>query len=288
MKIAYLILSHAHPEHVIRLITRLRPVGALFVVHIDQRADPRVFQELQQYATMYDDVLLAARHRCYWGNYSLMEAEFECVRLALSSSRDFDYAMLISGQDYPIKDAAATTAFLKEHPLAEFIEAFSLEEANRWSGMAGPFQATSRVMHRHLYFRSRHVHVPLRRKFYRGWVPYGGSQWWCLTRTALTWIDRYRRDHPEIERYFRSVFIPDEAMMQTMMANSPFCDRLAPDLHYLDWERPNPKSPRTLVDEDFGRVMESSKLMARKLDPVASRVLLRRIDDEILGTTATE
>ena len=77
-------------------------------------------------------------------------------------------------------------------------------------------------------------------------------------------------------------------MMQTMMANSPFGDRLAPDLHYIDWERPNPKSPRTLVEEDFDRVVSSSKLMARKLDPLASRALLRRIDEEILGITSTE
>jgi len=282
MKIAYLILGHAYPEHIIRIIQTLRPTSAVFVVHVDERSDPSVMQALETYAGSCDDVVFAKRHRCYWGTYSLMEATFACIQVALEQTRPFDYGMLLSGQDYPIKNAAETAAFFERNAGMEFIEAFPLAKHNRWTEMAGPFQAMDKVTHWHLSLRSRRFHIRIRRSFYNGWEPQGGSQWWCLSRAALAWMWSYVRQHPAIVRYFRFVFIPDESMVQTLVANSPFRDKIAQDLHYIDWERPNPGSPRTLDDEDFDRLASSSRLMARKLHPEKSSRLLDRIDRELL------
>lgn len=282
MKIAYLILCHDFPKHIIRLIQALRPIGVLFVIHVDKRSDPAVMLELEMYARATNDVFLAKRYRCYWGTYSLMEATFACMQVALEQKCSFDYAMLISGQDYPIKNASQTNAFFEKHPDREFIEAFPLAKQNRWTEMDGPYQAIRKVAHWHPSFRGRRFHIRVRRSFYRGWEPHGGSQWWCLSREALAWVFSNIRKHPGAVRYFRFVFIPDESMIHTILGNSPYRGKIAEDLHYVDWERPNPSLPRMLDEEDFDLLKKTPRLMARKLHPKKSSGLLDRIDRELL------
>ncbi|SEF74190.1 Core-2/I-Branching enzyme [Bryocella elongata] len=284
MQLAYLILGHAHPGQIIRMIERLRPSASIFVVHIDARADAAVYDELAAYAVTVHDVLLAPRKRCYWGTYGIMEAAFACISTVLASGKPFDYAVLLSGQDYPIKRPQEIAAFFAQHAGAEFVEAFPLDKPNRWTPQGGQFQAMARVLHLTVNFRSRTLHIPLRRRFYKGWEPHGGSQWWALSRAAVEWIDSYRRSHPALERYFRYVFIPDEAMIQTMLANSPFRERIdGRAIHYIDWERPNPKLPRTLDEEDFERLRASECLFGRKMHPEMSATLLERVDADLLG-----
>jgi hypothetical protein len=288
MKLAYLILGHAHPEQIVRMIGALRPSASLFVVHVDRRADASVYREIERYAGTVDDVLLARRHRCNWGSYGIMRATFACVAALLESGVAFDYAALVSGQDYPVRNAAELAEFFEARAGREFIEAFPLAQPNRWTPQGGRFQAMSRVEWWTVFVRSRAFSFPAKRRFYMGWVPCGGSQWWCLSRAAVEWIDHYLREHPGLGWYFRFVFIPDEAMIQTMMANSPFRERISEEtLTYIDWERPNPKYPRTLEDdEDFARARKSGKLFARKMDPVRSKGLLARLDREVLRPVA--
>ena len=283
-KLAYLILGHAHPEQIVRLIEALRPSAALFVIHIDRRSDDSVMQALEAYAGTVQDVRFAVRHRCYWGSYGIMRATFSLIRTLLAQEVAFSYAALISGQDYPTASAERMAAFFAQRPEAEFIEAFSLVKPNRWTPHAGRFQSLNRVLNTTVWLRSRPFHLPLRRRFYAGWEPHGGSQWWCLSREAIVWLDRYVRQHAGLGWYFRLVFIPDEAMIQSMMANSPFAGRISDEtLTYIDWDRPNPKYPRTLDDEDLERLRASGKLFARKMHPERSRELMDRIDRELLG-----
>ena len=86
-------------------------------------------------------------------------------------------------------------------------------------------------------------------------------------------------------RHFRHVFIPDESLFQTVIANETrFSSRIVnDDLRHIDWERPNPKYPRTLDMEDFERLRNSPKLFARKFEMERSKELLDRIDAELLS-----
>src|SRR5689334_18627451 len=43
VRIAYIILAHRYPDHLIRLIERLSADGARFFVHIDRKAPAEVF-----------------------------------------------------------------------------------------------------------------------------------------------------------------------------------------------------------------------------------------------------
>jgi hypothetical protein len=283
MTIAYLILAHAHPEQLIRMMARLRVPGTTFAVHVDGRAEASVRAEVARCAAEHDDVLLAEPQRCYWGTYALVQATLECIGVLLASGRAFDYAVLLSGQDYPIKRPEHVANFFAEKQGAQFIEAFPLDAPNRWTPQGGRFQAMARVNRYTWTVRSRILQLPLPRRFPLGWRPHGGSQWWALSREALLWVLQTLRESPRVTRYFRHTFIPDEAMFQTMLANSPFAERMSAEtLHYIDWERPNPKYPRTLEEEDFDRLAASSALFARKMHPQRSAGLLERVDSQLL------
>ena len=284
MKIAYLILGHTAPLQIVRMIERLRAPGNTFVVHIDARVAGEVSDPIADYAATVEDVFFAPRESCYWGTYGIVAATFGAMRMLSGCGREFDYAVLLSGQDYPIKPADEIAAFFEGLGGAELIEAFPLDAPNRWTPQGGRFQALARVLHWTFSFRSKTLHVPVRRRFPLGWRPHGGSQWWCLTRGAVEWILATLQEKPGLARYFKYTFIPDEAMIQTMVANSPFAGRVsARQVHYIDWERPNPKYPRTLDDEDFDRLAGAPELFARKMNAEASAGLMDRVDGELLG-----
>ena len=287
MKVAYLIMGHRDPQQILRLMNALRSSAAFFVIHIDKRAADSVFAPLREYAAGRSDVFLAPRIRCYWGSFGIANAMVECVKTAVKAGAHFDYAILLSAQDYPIKRGDEIKGFLEKNQGAEFIESFELDKPNRWTSHAGPYQAMNRVGYWTFFLRSRPFHLRIPRRFPFGWRPFGGSQWWGLSRECVLYLENTFRTKPKVIRYFRHVFIPDESLFQTVIANETrFSGRIVNnDLRHIDWDRPNPKYPRTLDMEDFERLRDSPKLFARKFEIERSRDLLDRVDAELLSNS---
>jgi hypothetical protein len=110
----------------------------------------------------------------------------------------FDYATLLSGSDYPIKSNREIAAFLEQHRGEEFLESLLLTEPNRWSAYGGLYKTPEKVLCRHLRFRSRVWRLPGFRTMPDGMKPYGGSQWWTLSRAAMMHIAEVAKDRPEV------------------------------------------------------------------------------------------
>jgi hypothetical protein len=284
MTIAYLIMGHRNPGQIIKLMSALRDSPSFFVIHIDKRADDSVYAPLRDYAAHDPDVFLTKRIRCYWGGFGIANATIECIKMVVKTNRDFDYAILLSGQDYPIKSTGQIVAFFQKNKGNEFIESFALSKPNRWSDYGGHYQAMNRVQYWTFFIRGRTFHVRLRRKFPVGFEPHGGSQWWCLSKECIFYIESFIRKNPGFVRYFKQVFIADECFFQTIISNSAFRDRIVDDhLRYIDTEHPNPDVPRTLETSDFESLRRSPKIFARKFDPDRSKECLDLIDTELLG-----
>ena len=120
-----------------------------------------------------------------------------------------------------------------------------------------------------------------------GWIPCGGSQWWCLTRDAVAHVITLLDKNPKLKRFFQHTNVPDEIVFQTVLFNSPFADQIiSDDLHYIDWTRPNPNVPRTFVAEDVGNIAGSNKFFARKFDLARDSTIFDYIDQRFLGWNA--
>ena len=283
LKFAYFILCHKMPEQVIRLINRLSDGESFCVVHIDKRAAANVYDTLKDFSANAPNIYLTKRRRCYWGHFGIVQATISCIQIAMQLNLPFDYAFLLSGQDYPIKKSSHIKKFLSENMGREFIESFPLDKPNRWSNHGGPFNPVNRVQFWTIFLRSRYIQIKLKRNFPLGFRPHGGSQWWCLSRDCIKYLKTFIVENPSFVRYFRWVFIPDEIFFQSILSNSPYRDKIvSDDLRYADWDTPNPNYPRTLDISDLEKLKCSPDLFARKFDTDRSRELLNNLDNKCI------
>lgn len=287
MKIAYFILCHKDPDQVLRLIKRLDADDTLFVIHVDRRANI-AFETIRALTAGMRNVHFAKRHRCYWGKFGIVQATLACISEGLHHS--FDRAFLLSGQDYPIKSHQDIISFLGKYPRAEFIESFSLIEPNKWTTQTGMFGSNARARCIYLSVRGRTISPAIEWQLPLGLEPHGGSQWWCLTRAALEYVDRFTKAHPILRFHFSLKPIPDEMFFQTVLSNSPFKDDIEGSATFVDWSPPTPPYPKTLDIEDFDRLSaDASKLFARKFDlSEESEALRERIDLELTRAKGLE
>ena len=143
-----------------------------------------------------------------------------------------------------------------------------------------------RVENLHLAFRSRWIHVAVKRKLPNKFLLYGGSQWWTLSSDCIEWVVNFIKDNPRLVNYFRYTFIPDELFFHTIIMNSPFKDSVMNEnLRYIDFSRGNPNPPAVLHSEDFDDLPnDSNMLFARKFDIQRDSKILDLIDQKIINS----
>jgi hypothetical protein len=284
MTIAYLALAHDNPEQLDRLIRRL-PGESPVYIHVDARAADEVVDTAKRLLANRPRTHFVRRYRCYWGSFGIVRATLQMISDLLQSGEPFERAMLISGTHYPIATNAQIADLLAARPDAEFIESFSLLEPNRWDDHERLYSVPDRATRRHLRIHSRVQRIGGHRELPDGMTPFGGSQWWCLTRECLAHIDRYVADHPRYRRFGRLVFIPDEIFFHTIISNSPFGRHVAmDDLVYAIWNRPEPPFPAILRMGDLDGLLASPKPFARKFVASVDAAVMDAIDAHLDGT----
>lgn len=283
MKIAYIISAYKYPGQLVRLISRLDQEGATFFVHVDKKAADFVYQAVVEGTRPLPNVHFLKRYRCYWGGFGHVQATLEGFEEIFRRETSFDYAILLTGQDYPIKSNAYIRDFLLQNQGKSFLHHFPLP-TTEWedTGLA-------RIENWHLRWFGRHLVVPgsllpgLRRSLPEGLKPYGGSSYWCLARECVAYVYRFVRENPAYVRYFKTVDVPDEIFFQTILMNSPLAKSVVnDDLHYVVWQVPDSGSPEILRLEDFEQIARSPKLFARKFDATVDELVLDRIDLELV------
>ncbi|HXH82839.1 MAG TPA: beta-1,6-N-acetylglucosaminyltransferase [Candidatus Tectomicrobia bacterium] len=280
MNVAYLISAYKLPEQLVRLVRRLHGDSSWIAVHVDRKAPARVYVQMVEGVSDLDRVVFVDRHVCHWGGFGHVRATLTCLDALYASGAPFDYAVLLTGQDYPLRARAEIERFLAEANGRSYISHWPLPHA-AWAGRGG----LDRVERWHAVWR-RHLHValPLRRRLPGGLVPWGGSPYWCLARPAVDHVRQVLRTAPELVRHFEHVWIPDELFFQTIVVNSPLRDTVVNDnLRYVDWSRR--PAPAVLRRDDFEAMVGSRALFARKFDVTVDAEILDLLDRHADGRT---
>ncbi len=275
MRFAYIISAYHRLGQVTRLVKRLDTGNACFFVHVDKKTDGREYRQLV--ASLRDlPVHFLDRHTCHWGGFGHVRATLKGVDELCSGSIAFDYAILLTGQDYPIKPNSYIERFFEAQHPRSFMGVSSLP-SDSWSPRGG----LDRVEYRHLRFYGHHVQLPIKRSLPAGLRPHGGGAYWCISKECVDYVARFVAERPDVVSFFRRVDIPDEIFFHTILMNSPLSDTIVNDnLRYIDWT--SGIRPAILETSDFEALRNSPKLFARKFDVVRDANVLDMIDSELL------
>lgn len=283
MNVAYIILAHNNPAHLKRLVDRLNTDGASFFIHIDKKTDDATFGSI---TSLVDgpNIHFVKRHKCYWGDFSIVEATLECMNDILVSGIEFDYAMLLSGQDYPIQTAEEVNNFLLNSNDMSYIEVkpmkkHGLYRFEKWHYRIFQYKKTNASHVINKAWKVASSLIPIKRKIPRGFSPFCGSQWWCFTDECVKSIIEFVRENGQFVRFFKKTHIPDEMFFQTIIMNTQLRNKVISDhLHYIDWNRKSSRgSPAVLGKDDFEKMTTSGKLIARKFSD--DTVILDMLDN---------
>lgn len=292
MKIAYIISAYKYPELLVRLILRLNAVGVTFLIHFDRRTDNRQYCKIVHSLDHLSNVIFLERHQCYWGDMGHVNATIKGIKALVEKEIDFDYVVLLTGQDYPIQTNDKIQHFLQENDGKSFIEFFPVDLNSESDEPVSSTLWRSRLERWHVVLfgtlrpilPNRYISLPLKHHFPAGFQPFVGSSYWCLHRQCIEYIYNFIRCNKKFVSFFKFTSVSDEVFFQTILLNSYLKDSLVNDsMRFIRWTGEGwTGKPKTLEIADLEDIVLSSKLFARKVAPVESKELLDRLDKLIV------
>jgi hypothetical protein len=109
LKLAILLMVHSIDTAIgiERVMTRLYDPRHTFVIHVDGSADFRTLTLIRTIIRQFDpqgtNVFIIRTQHNLWGGISLIQTYLDMINKALTSGRDWDFAINFSGNCYPIK-----------------------------------------------------------------------------------------------------------------------------------------------------------------------------------------
>jgi hypothetical protein len=296
MKIAYIILAHKLPEQLVRLVLKLNTDGSSFFIHVDKKTDDETYRLMRDPVRAYENVRFLKRLVINYANFSHLLATLEGIQEVVASGVQYDYVILLTGQDYPIKSNEYIQQFLEERHGKSFIEYFSLPSSEHWQNEDGGLDRVN-YWHFNIFGRSfaflrkgqsgqSFLDLLLsslsriflaRRRLPLDYQLFGGSAYWCLSKECIEYLEKFIRENPGFVRFFRHVLIPDEIFIQTVLLNSHLRDTLVNDnMRCINWS--GNWHPDIFKMEDFNVFIKTDGLFARKFDMSVDSKVFDKID----------
>ncbi len=309
--IAYLVLSHAHPELVGRLSDRLLEGDDQCHVVVDH---DRSAQAVEPWLPCHPRLETRVSDRpAGWGGYGLVSAVLEALG-AIRRDLDPDWVVLLSGQDYPVKPPQELRHKLQSSSADVHLTILSQVPGHPVGGLAGwwhvryyfrwwtlprlppilPFRMNRLWVHavhrfsmaqRRLFLWSlprgsgTRIGVPRRQTPFSDTYPcWGAYQWLAVSRRALVTLERELSARPELVRLYKTSVIPDESMLQTVLLNARDLVTVEPNLTF---QRPTGEGDAHAADltlDDLPAILASGRHFARKMHPERSLTLMDTLD----------
>jgi hypothetical protein len=223
------------------------------------------------------------------GGYSQTEAVAGSLLEIFSRPCDFDYLMLLSGQDYPVKNNVFIQAFFERNKGKEFIKLFPLPAGKKARSQRLAFRLDRYCGYyfddvfqgSFLRFLNLASRLLPRKNFPKGYAPYFGPTYWQITRGCAEYLAEFIRNHPKFLTFFRFSLCSDECVFHTILLNSPFAACVVDDNHFhIDWGIDF--HPKVLTQEDFEKLKDPGIFFARKFDLSREPGILDLIDEKLL------
>jgi len=281
-QIAFILLCHKDPDAIIEQAGQLTAAGDVMAIHFDARAPRAAYDRIRAGLAGNPNVAFAKRRvRCGWGEWSLVEATLLAIEAAAETFSRATHFYMLSGDCMAIKSAAYAHAFLDADDV-DYIESVDFHD----SGWIKTGIKEERLTFRH-WFNERsqkrlfYWSLGAQRRLRLGRrVPADvqvmiGSQWWCLRRRTIEAILLMTKGRPDVMRFFRTTWIPDETFFQTLVRHLvPDVEIRARTLTFLMFT--DYGMPVTFHNDHYDLLLGQDYLFARKISPDA-RALKRQL-----------
>lgn len=288
MIVVYVVLSHRNPPQVLRLVRALAegPAARVLVRH-DVRSSalsPAAIAAAGAEAVEHGKEL-------EWGRWS----QLRLMLSVLGEARrrfDPDWALILSGQDYPLRPMADIEADL---------------ERSRSDARLGSVRTVESRRPRHddeFYLRCRYRHYSrprvlpplpraLRPVVYERALPpligvrrigraplafHASADWVTLGRRALERV-LDAADDRRLMRHFRRVAVPSESFFASVLLADRSLVVERDNRRFASFSRAGAPHPDTLTSSDLDRVLASGADFARKFDTERDPEVLDRLDE---------
>jgi hypothetical protein len=280
-RIAYILSCHKEPEAIVEQANRLTAAGDYIAIHFDASAEQASYNSLRNALSDNPNVIFARRRiKCGWEAWSLVQATLYFIEAAVEAFPKASHFYMISGDCMPTKSADYIHDFLDSQD-ADFIESFDFFQSD-WikTGMR-----EERLIYRHffnertqkwLFYKSFELQkmLGLRRSLPADLRMRIGSQWWCLRRKTVEAISDFLKNRPEVLKFFKTTWIPDETFFQTLVGHlipsKEIRTRTLTFLVFSDYGM-----PATFYNDHYEFLIRQDSLFARKISAGATALCQR-------------
>lgn len=267
MKIAYCILCHKNNIILRTLIELLSKANDIYV-HVDAKANIDEFAEYKERVRFVVD-----RENSAWGS---PDAVYAIVKLLkLTKLRKYDYIVLLSGDDLPLKKAEQIREFFEEYRGKELVGVTKGADVD--ARLKYTYPRTMYYKNKSLFNRIRHRLKIYNKNPYFDKLPklYKGCLWFKISNRLRDYILKYIEVNPYYLQAFRYSLNADEVFFHTIICNSEFKDSIyeyesnlhdtVMCKHYIDWFSAKER-PKILAEDDYEAMKASDCLFARKMN----------------------
>jgi Core-2/I-Branching enzyme len=261
--VAVAVLSHTRPAQVARLVSRLEcGTNTMVAVHHDPRGEPLRLRPSSSVALVPDPV------SCPWGRLGIVAAIRRSLEWLRANVPTLSWALVVSGQDYPIRTMASIEAELAAARCDAFLRHFRLDGDP--ADDVHPWQTTVRrryLSRRRLPATARSLSLPWPRRnpFFGNVGLYAGDIWVNLSARAVDKVLDSPLNAPMLQ-YLRRSPNPDEAWAVSVALNGdPELAVVNDRRRYIRWP-PRSRHPAALGPADLTDLRASSAFFARKVD----------------------
>ena len=284
MGVGFIMLCHTAFDRAAQVARHWAERGCPVVIHVDARIHRHGFARMQRLVAGVPGIRFSDRHRCQWGSWGLVAATLSAAEVMLRDFPQVNHVYLASGSCLPLRPVPELVRYLADRPRTDFIESVTTEDVGWTVGGLDIERFTLRFpfswrRNRKLFDASVRLQRRLgySRRIPDGLVPHLGSQWWCLTRQTLQAILEDPR-RAEFDRYFRSVWIPDESYFQTLVRlHSHHVESRSLTLSKFDFQG----KPHLFYDDHLQLLRRSDCFVARKIWPQAGRLYRSFLSDKL-------
>jgi len=273
-KICFLLLCHKNPEQVVEQAEMLTNSGDCVSIHFDGRGSLADFSTIKTALKDNLNVCFANRVKCGWGEWSLVQGSLNALRLGHKTFPAATHFYMLSGDCMPIKPIKHMHWFL-DNSGKDYIEHHDYFESD-WIKVG---LKEERLIYRHwfnercnkaLFYASVKTQrtLGLSRDLPKGLQIMIGSQWWCLRRSTISKLLKFLAERPDIPRFFKTTWIPDETFFQTLVMHlvpgSEVESRTLTFLSFSDYG-----IPTVFYGDHLNFLLSQNYLFARKISPQA-------------------